>query len=209
MKWRWLEVSAWARGRARQQRAIIPVCCVRPRWKPNYLCLWETSRFGSSAESSRGFGGFDGPVCWGCKAFWESCTCRRTTDSLSCSFYTCVIPPMNRPLTQLTCCLQEGEEPEGAGWGRGILPAMMLLFGAWKLSVWPGLYWQLWTDLYGLFCLSDWLKHRWFQFQRIEHIEEPCKYTFSDFHCLYKVICFLGGVTLTFSVTNNLSFVWC
>lgn len=25
----------------------------------------------------------------------------------------CVIPPISRPMTQLTCCLQEGEEPGG------------------------------------------------------------------------------------------------
>lgn len=38
----------------------------------------------------------------------------------------CVIPPINRPLTQLTCCQHEGEEPVGVGAG---LFAVMLLLG--------------------------------------------------------------------------------
>lgn len=78
----------WELVRAMEQQSILPVCCVRPGWKPNYLCLWEMDTFGSSAESSRRFGGFDGALRHDCKAFWESRTCQRTADSLSCSCYT-------------------------------------------------------------------------------------------------------------------------
>lgn len=138
------EVGEWGRSRSRRS----PRCAAGSRgWKPNYSRLREMDTFGSSAaaaESGSRPTGASAALCGTAARHCGKAAPVKKGSLTACApalvVQPCMIPPISRPMTQLTCCPQEGEELRGC---RGSLPAAMLRFwcvggGPLKLSVRPG-----------------------------------------------------------------------